>query len=460
VISPPEAGADVRGGGVAAAMSRPDDTSRDGRSWDATRVESRPVSFLTNRRASAVFLAWAAVVWPVAALAQAPPPDDPAQSPPTRAEFLRQQREAKATELKPYEPNGLERGMDLAELRIVPLLQRDGVYVKFGSLTTGSGFAYGGGFRDRSLVAGRGMLDVWAAGSLKRYWAVMARAMYPLNRSDTVTVEGYAERFGFPAEEFFGVGPDSIRGNRSDYHLKGTRVGAEVAARPASWLVVGSRLESLWPRVREGRIATLPSVQDVFDDTAAPAPSGDPTFLRTSLFAVVDYRRPINARKGGWYRVDLTHNADQDDGTFSFTRLDVDLRQYVSFLSERRVFAGRVLVSTTDTAAGASVPFYLMPWLGGNDTLRGFRAYRFRGPHAILLQGEYRWEIWSGLDAALFYDTGKVTLQRSDLNLDGLEHDYGFGFRFNTDNGIIFRVDTAFGSRDGRHFHIVFGGIF
>ena len=58
------------------------------------------------------------------------------------------------------------------------------------------------------------------------------------------------------------------------------------------------------------------------------------------------------------------------------------------------------------------MPFYLMPTLGGNDTLRGFRAYRFRGPHAMLLQGEYRFELWSGLDAALFYDAGKVAMSR------------------------------------------------
>ena len=107
------------------------------------------------------------------------------------------------------------------------------------------------------------------------------------------------------------------------------------------------------------------------------------------------------------------------------------------------------------------MPFYLMPTLGGNDTLRGFRAYRFRGPHAMLLQGEYRFEIWSGLDAALFYDAGKVALQpsrpRSSTNL---ESDYGFGFRFNTDNGMILRVDAAFGSRDGKHLYMVFGGMF
>jgi surface antigen Omp85-like protein len=394
------------------------------------------------------------------AFAQAPPDEGQSQTPPTRAEFLRQQREAKAQALEPYEPNGLERAMAFGENRIVPLLQRDGIYFKLGSLTTGSGFAYGGGYRDRSFIAGRGTFDIWVAGSLKRYWAVKALAMYPLSKRDTVTIQGDVQRFGFPAEEFFGVGSDSRRADRSNFDLRGTRAGTELVVRPVQPLRFGSRLEYLRPLVRDGRNTRIPTVSTRFDPGSLPEFNVEANFLRTSGFAEVDTRRPINARKGGLYRVDVTHNADRDGGAFSFTRYDLDLRQFVSFLSERRIFAARMLLSTTEPADGATVPFYLMPWLGGNDTLRGFRAYRFRGPHAILLQGEYRWEIWSGLDAALFYDTGKVTLTRSDLDLNDLEHDYGFGFRFNTDNGIIMRFDAAFGSRDGRHFHIVFGGIF
>ena len=102
----------------------------------------------------------------------------------------------------------------------------------------------------------------------------------------------------------------------------------------------------------------------------------------------------------------------------------------------------------------------MMPTLGGHDTLRGFRDYRFRGPHALLTQTEYRFEIWSGLDAALFYDAGKVTLQRKNLNFKNLEDAYGFGFRFNTDNGTILRIDAGFGSNDGNHLYIVFGDVF
>jgi hypothetical protein len=402
----------------------------------------------------------AVLAWPARGLAQAPPADAESQSPPTRAEFLRQQREAKAQALNPYEPNGLERAMRLGEQRIVPLLQRDGIYLKFGSLTTGSGFAYGAGYRDRSFVAGRGTFDVWVAGSLKRYWSVKALALYPLNAGETITIEGYAQRFGFPAEEFFGVGPDSQRPDRSDFDLRGTRVGTELAVRPVHPLRFGGRLEYLRPLVSDGRNHRLPSVSSRFDQPAAPGLGVEANFLRSTVFAAVDTRQPLNARKGGLYRLDVTRNSNRDSGAFTFTRYDVDLRQFVSFLSERRIFAGRVLVSTTDTPPDSTVPFYLMPWLGGNDTLRGFRAYRFRGPHAILLQGEYRWEIWSALDAALFYDTGKVARRLSDLDLNSLERDYGFGFRFNTDNGIVVRFDAAFGSRDGKHVHIVFGGIF
>ena len=195
----------------------------------------------------------------------------------------------------------------------------------------------------------------------------------------------------------------------------------------------------------------IPDIDQTFQPADVPGLSQAADFLRSSFFAEVDYRAPRNARRGGWYRVDFSRYDDRSAGAYTFDRIDADFRQFVGFLSERRVLAVRAAVSTSNTADDRVMPFYLMPTLGGNDTLRGFREYRFRGPHAMLLQGEYRWEIWSGFDGALFYDTGKVAERRADLDFEHLEHDYGIGFRFNTDNGVIMRVDAAFGSRDGRH---------
>lgn len=383
-----------------------------------------------------------------------------AQDPESRAEALRQAREAKATSTEPHNPNPLEQALYVAEERVIPLLQRDGIYARSGSLSTGSGFALGAGIRRRALVDGIGSIDLWGAGSFKRYWSVEARGTYPILPGGVAGMEVWATRFSRPAEEFFGTGPRSRRRDHSNFAWDGTEAGGRVTLRPTRLFHVGGSVAFEAARTGEGRHDDLPSIDDLFDSGDLPGFADDLDYLVTRGFVEFDNRQPLNARKGGLYRLAYSRHSDLDADRYGFTRADIDIRQFVSFLAERRVLAGRVFISTTDPVDGAEVPFYLLPALGGNDTLRGFRANRFRGAHALLLQAEYRFEIWSALEGALFVDAGKVANRRADLDLSDLERDYGFGFRFNTDNGIIARIDAAFGSRDGRHLHVVFGGIF
>ena len=378
----------------------------------------------------------------------------------TRAEAQRQQREQKQRAVTPYTPNALERALRAVETGGVPLITRDGLYAKLGSITTGSGFAYGAGYRTRRFISHDGGLDAWGGASFKGYWAAEAKIRFQDLAAGHLMVEGIVRRHEYPQEDYFGLGPDSVRVAQSDFSLRATTIGARAAVRSARIVTLGGGLEYVRPRVGNGTDEALPSIGDVFDDSTAPGLSSQPDYLRSIAFIDVDWRRPLNARNGGWYRAEFSHYADRDLGAYSFNRLDIDVRQFVSFLSERRVLVGRAAVSTSDAPGDQQQPFYLMHTLGGNDSLRGFRDYRFRGPHGLLLQGEYRFEVWSGLDAALFVDAGKVAMRRGDLNFKNLESDYGFGFRFNTDNGIILRIDAAFGSPDGKHLWIVFGGLF
>jgi hypothetical protein len=387
-------------------------------------------------------------------------PGTPAFAQETREEALRQQRAEKSKSLTPYKPTSLEAALTLVEDRAIGVIGREGFYPKLGSLTTGSGFALGAGFRNSPVFRHHGTLDVWAAGSLKKYWAVEARAIFPELADGRVFAEGWASRREYPHEDFFGIGPDAERQDHVGFALRTTSFGARAGVRPVRAIRLGARLEYIQPGIGPGGDGDIPSIETIFDDASAPGLVRQPDYVRASGFVEVDYRQPINARKGGWYRLELNRYEDRHFDAYSFKRVDIDLRQYVPLLAERRVLAGRAYVSTSDATAGQVVPFYFMPYLGGNDTLRGFREYRFRGPHALLLQGEYRYEIWSGLDGALFYDAGKVASRRSDLDLKNLEKDYGFGFRFNTDNGVVVRLDAGFGSRDGKHLYITFGGAF
>lgn len=357
--------------------------------------------------------------------------------PTTRAEALQLQREEKQQSLTPNEPNTLQRALEYAEDRSMFLLARDGFYPKIGTLTTGSGFAFGMGYRNRNRFARRGVMELWGAASIKKYWATQVRVAFPDLAGGRVMAEALGNLRDYPSERFYGLGPDSSR-QELRFPLRLREVGGRGGVRIFPKLLVGAGGFMFAPRTERAEVH----------------------YLRSNAFVEVDYREPLNARKGGWYRVEYSNHHDQDDGVFSFHRTDVDLRQFIGFLAGRRVIALRGALATTRAAVEGNIPFYLMPTLGGNDSLRGFNNYRFRAPHSMLMQAEYRWEIWSGLDAALFYDTGKVAMRRADLNFKHLESDYGFGFRFNTSQGVVMRIDTAFGSGEGTRLHIVFGGVF
>ncbi len=397
---------------------------------------------------------WTLVMW-VATTATAFP-----QEPATRAEADRQRREEKERNAEPYQANRFERGMHFAEDKAIFIVDREGFYPKLGSLTTGSGFAYGIGFRDRDLFGNKGKFDIWTATSTRLYWAAEARLTFPELADKRLLLETWAGRRDYPQEDFYGLGPDSNREDRSDYAIRTNHFGGRAGVRPFPIVLVGGGLEYQTPVVGRGRDDRVPDLEDVFDPAAIPGAGPPSDFLRSTAFVEVDYRVPKNPRQGGWYRVDFSNYDDRTFNLYNFKRLDADLRQFVGFLAGRRVLAARLFLSTSDTDGEDIMPFYYMPTLGGHDTLRGFREYRFRGPHAILAQAEYRWEIWSGFDAALFYDAGKVANRRADLDFSNLESNYGIGFRFNTNSAVILRVDAGFGSRDGKHLYIVWGGVF
>jgi outer membrane protein assembly factor BamA len=106
---------------------------------------------------------------------------------------------------------------------------------------------------------------------------------------------------------------------------------------------------------------------------------------------------------------------------------------------------------------GDIVPFYMQPVVGGSDDLRGFRPYRFRDNNSMVLNAEYRFETFSGLDTALFVDGGKVFPNYRQFNFANLEGSVGFGLRFNVRNAIFLRIDVGF-SHEGYMLWIKFAG--
>jgi hypothetical protein len=119
-----------------------------------------------------------------------------------------------------------------------------------------------------------------------------------------------------------------------------------------------------------------------------------------------------------------------------------------------------IAVGMFTQASTGTVPFYLLPTLGGRDTLRGYIAGRWRDRAAWHGSVEYRfWVIPRGIPVtrnvrieriglAAFYDVGAVSPTWPDIFSSTVSQSYGFGLRVGLERAAVFRLDFGFSPED------------
>jgi hypothetical protein len=100
------------------------------------------------------------------------------------------------------------------------------------------------------------------------------------------------------------------------------------------------------------------------------------------------------------------------------------------------------MAQTTYDTTGQTIPFFMMPSIGGGADLRAYASWRLRDLNSLYVQAEWRVMVNRFTDMALFYDAGKVAARRSDLDLSGMKSDVGLGFRLHGQLATPLRIDT------------------
>ena len=375
------------------------------------------------------------------------------------------ERERKAREVRPHQRSPLERV--LFKLEDDLLLERvldppRGIYLRMGSMGEGSGFALGPAYRYNTAGFD---LKASAAASTKTYFSGDVSLRFPGTigqnayfKAQGPYIELQGRRHVFPQEDFFGLGPDSLSSNRSDYALRDT-LGRVVSGYERGRFHMGVGVGYLDASIGSGTDARMPSSTEIFTSDEMPGVNDRGGFLVIEPFVeYATFDRAIEDHSGGLYRLSVTEYQDRRHDRYSFRRWDADLRQYLTFVKDTRMIAVRAWAVSAVAEADNDVPFYLQPTLGGGRTLRAYRTFRFRDTTALLLQGEYRWRINHFVQGALFYDTGSVG---SDLDaLGDFERSYGIGLRAGGRMGSAFRVEMAFGGQEGNRLQVSFGDAF
>lgn len=334
-----------------------------------------------------------------------------------------------------------------------------------GSVAPGGGLAGGFGYSRETVGPNWQTKFVTSARvSVKKYWELDANLR--LSRTPSSTTAPIAlgnlkvDIYGFvkdmPRVDFFGVGPESREQDRAVFHYREAVAGGDISQPIKTWFDIGGAVEGIWPNIVRITNPTVTSVERKFTEATAPGIDSQPAFVHLAAFARLKSPSQSEARRFDYL---FFYHVYQDvgDQRYSFRRFNADLRNKFP-LGPKDEIRIRGRVGLSETSEGQRVPFYLMETLGGSnirgdDTLRGFRDYRFRDRDYVLVQTEYLHRLYSYIHLILFYDFGKVAPSVSRFDEGRMRQTYGVGFVVvprQLDN-ILFRFYVALGSGEGSH---------
>jgi len=246
----------------------------------------------------------------------------------------------------------------------------------------------------------------------------------------------------YPREDFYGIGPDTLKSNRSDYRLQDGLYEGVVRFRVARLSVLG-RAGVLRTSILPGGDPNDPNVEATFFEAGAPGLVRAPDFTHVSAGAWLELRDvPGNPHRGASIGVAYSRFDERNGRAHDFNRLTLDAREYIRLGSNRHVVALRQTASLDRPDEDSTVPFYLRQTLGGGRLLRGYPSFRFRDNGLLYLASEYRFEIRPKVELALLYEAGKVFADAGGFDFQRLRGAYGAGIRLKSLRKVHLRLDV------------------
>jgi len=349
------------------------------------------------------------------------------------------------------EPDFIERAVIFADRRQGNGEFTNGFYPDLFNMIPGAGWISAGPGYRQWYAKDRAFVDTSMAVSWRGYKLIQGRVELPTIARSRIALGAHYRWQDFTQIGFYGTGPESLEANHSEYGLRSQNLIGYAALRPFEALSIAAQIGWLSPSVRprggwfEGNTA---DTRTVFPANPVYAVPDQGTFVQREVSVTADTRDfPRHATSGGLYRAAVA-DYDDSEGVFSFRRYEAEAARFMPVAGSRVVIAVRGWLVGSDTSAGQSVPFYLQPSLGGDNSLRSYADFRFHDRNMLVFNAEGRIALMAHIDAAVFLDAGNVAPRVSDLNLD--KRSYGAGLRLHTRQQTFGRVDIARGDEGWR----------
>jgi hypothetical protein len=365
----------------------------------------------------------------------------PAMAQDTRAEVIRQEQAGRLQQVAPPQPNGVERVLERLEDWGLITGSPRGFYPWVGSVYSGGGFAAGLGAR--KPFGDDGAVNVFGGYSISAFSRVQADLALPTFARNQARITLLGRYIDAPDVRYFGVGNTSLKDERTRFGYTPVTGGVRLDIGAGRMLTFGGGVEYHDISTSAGR--TAPSIEEVFSPADTPGLElSSFTYINSAVRASFDWRRPLGySGRGGLIRAQFDDFRERENDQYSFQSLEGEVLQLIPILRANWVIALRGLATVTDIKDTGTVPYFLLPAIGGGSTVRGYPDFRFRDRNRLVMNAELRWTPARFLDMAIFYDTGKVAALRRDLDFEDLKDSYGIGMRLIGLRGYAFRIEAA-----------------
>jgi hypothetical protein len=334
------------------------------------------------------------------------------------------------------------------------------VHPRFGGTGDGSGFGLGVEFTNDVSKSPNLKLSALIHGTFRRYLLTTTGISVDPTRQNRERFQlDFTGRYQLrPRDQFYGIGPDSLRSNRSNYDLQERGFNFVAIFKPAKSLNLGAGLDFSSVRVFDGhddRFAKTPQLFPTLPGLARGA-----SLLSPFVFVEFDKRNEKgNPTKGVYAYLTASSNDSVGKDDFGFVNVRLDTRGYLPLGTPRRVLAARLIGNFNEPKGGSQIPFFRLARLGDSRTLRGYRPLRFYGSNALAANIEYRFELFPVLGALAFTDVGQVFERRAQLTAQNLQATWGGGIEFKSKKSTLFTILVG-KSSEGIRIIIGFGPTF
>lgn len=336
--------------------------------------------------------------------------------------------------------------LNSASAFLADLFTGSGLHPTLGSVAPGSGMALGARLSWQETATSGSSVEsrvsiggAWAAG------ADIAWSPITFQKTEQALLAMGVYHYSIPSLPFYGIGENSQLANKKAYSLDTTtaRVGALMPYRAGR---VDLKLEgvgaALWTAQGNGRQSTGGPIEGVFSPDAVPGLNSAPGYWVYGARLRADLKIPsFSTGLSGsvlWYhdRSGTAFSFRQAQGRWNMTygsAMSTEEKKTLLGSGKKLFFLTSDVILVNDVAATRnSVPFFLMPTIGGADlgqrvTLAAFEDYRFRAPTVAAWHMEASLTIQSWIAGFAMYDTGRVANSVGDLGAARTHQSIGGG---------------------------------